>query len=174
MPLPDNRISWAVIQNVPRSDALKGDSFKFSEWGPEAAIEMANLVRNQPAPFLRNKSSAKNTLSTASSAATVTPPLNTGVDSYGTLGDIIDSTPKDLISKILLEEKFFETWHHGRIVLMGDGTFRELSIAVVENKVRQLTALPLSTVACHKVVPSAGSVFGTMRAIAEIDRKSVV
>lgn len=123
MPLPENRISWAVIQNVPRSDALKGDSFKFSEWGPEAAVEMANFVRNQPAPFPRNKP-------TTGSVTTGTPPLNIGVDSCGTLGDIIDSTPKDLISKILLEEKFFETWYHGRVVLMGDGTFCVMSMVV--------------------------------------------
>ncbi|KAF9407671.1 hypothetical protein BGZ94_002607, partial [Podila epigama] len=101
MPLPGNRMSWAVIQNVPRADAKSGDSFKFSEWTPEATMEMANFVRHQPNPF-----------------------------NGGTLGDIIDHTPKELISKIMLEEKFFETWHDGRIVLLGD--------------------------ACHKVVPSAG------------------
>ncbi|KAF9570514.1 hypothetical protein EC968_001736 [Mortierella alpina] len=100
MPLPENRISWAVIQNVPRADSHKGDGFRFSEWGPEAAMEMADFVRHQPNPF------------------------------NGTLGDIIDQTPKDLISKILLEEKFFEAWYEDRVVLLGD--------------------------ACHKVVPSAG------------------
>ncbi|KAF8927172.1 hypothetical protein BGZ52_004774, partial [Haplosporangium bisporale] len=100
MPIPGNKLAWAVIQNVTRADARKGDSFKFSEWTPEATMEMANFVRHQPSPF------------------------------NGTLGDIIDKTPRDLISKIMLEEKFFETWHDGRIVLLGD--------------------------ACHKVVPSAG------------------
>lgn len=38
-----------------------------------------------------------------------------------TMGDLYDLTPKDLISKIMLEEKVFKTWHHGRVVLMGDG-----------------------------------------------------
>ncbi|KAF8929716.1 hypothetical protein BGZ58_008717 [Dissophora ornata] len=46
------------------------------------------------------------------------------------VGDIINTTPKDLVSSILLEEKFFETWHSKRIVLLGD--------------------------ACHKVLPFAG------------------
>lgn len=40
----------------------------------------------------------------------------------GTMGDLIDDTPKDLISKVFIEEKMFKTWFHGRTVLLGDGT----------------------------------------------------
>ncbi|KAF9215446.1 hypothetical protein BGZ59_001327 [Podila verticillata] len=40
---------------------------------------------------------------------------------YGTMGDLIDATPKDVISQVYLEDKLFETWHHGRVVLIGDG-----------------------------------------------------
>ncbi|KAF9537188.1 hypothetical protein EC957_008679 [Mortierella hygrophila] len=47
-----------------------------------------------------------------------------------TLGDLYDLTPKELISKVMLEEKVFKTWHYGRTVLMGD--------------------------ACHKLNPSGG------------------
>lgn len=90
MPLPGDRVSWAVIHNVPRAEAKAGEG-KLSEWGPEASAEMANFVRHQPSPF------------------------------KGTLGDIIDKTPKELISKIMLEEKYFESWYDGRVVLLGDG-----------------------------------------------------
>jgi hypothetical protein len=38
-----------------------------------------------------------------------------------TMGDLIDVTPKDSLSKVMLEEKLFQTWHHGRTVLIGDG-----------------------------------------------------
>ncbi|KAF9435168.1 hypothetical protein BGZ76_006773 [Entomortierella beljakovae] len=48
----------------------------------------------------------------------------------GTMGEIFDATPKELISKIYLEEKLFKTWHHGRTVLIGD--------------------------ACHKLHPAGG------------------
>ncbi|KAG0374981.1 hypothetical protein BGX24_009679 [Mortierella sp. AD032] len=48
----------------------------------------------------------------------------------GTIGDLVDNTPKDLISKVYLEDKLFETWNHGRVALIGD--------------------------ACHKMLPSAG------------------
>ena len=44
-------------------------------------------------------------------------PLKNG----GVLGHLIDSTDPDLISKVYIEEKLFETWNHGRIALLGDG-----------------------------------------------------
>ncbi|KAF8947873.1 hypothetical protein BGZ47_007541 [Haplosporangium gracile] len=47
-----------------------------------------------------------------------------------TMGDLYDLTPKDLISKVMLEEKVFDTWYSGRTVLLGD--------------------------ACHKLNPSGG------------------
>ncbi|KAG0051389.1 hypothetical protein BGZ83_003812 [Gryganskiella cystojenkinii] len=45
---------------------------------------------------------------------------------YGTLGDFIDATPDERISKVYLEDKFFETWHHGRTVLVGDAAHKLL------------------------------------------------
>ena len=38
-----------------------------------------------------------------------------------TVGDLIDRTAPQLISKVMLEEKLFKTWYHGRTVLIGDG-----------------------------------------------------
>jgi len=34
---------------------------------------------------------------------------------------LIDNTPKEVISKVMLEDKMFETWHSDRVVLLGDG-----------------------------------------------------
>jgi hypothetical protein len=39
----------------------------------------------------------------------------------GELGDLFDNTPKEAVTKVVLEEKTFETWRHGRTVLIGDG-----------------------------------------------------
>ncbi|KAF9343043.1 hypothetical protein BGX26_006377 [Mortierella sp. AD094] len=55
----------------------------------------------------------------------------------GTMGEIIDATPKHLISKVFLEEKMFKTWYHSRTVLIGD--------------------------ACHKMLPAGG--FGATNAM---------
>ncbi|KAF9901715.1 hypothetical protein BX616_002173 [Lobosporangium transversale] len=48
---------------------------------------------------------------------------------YGILGDLIDATPKDLISRVFLEDILYETWHHGRTVLIGDAAHKMLPSA---------------------------------------------
>ncbi|KAF9996627.1 hypothetical protein BGZ79_009632 [Entomortierella chlamydospora] len=45
--------------------------------------------------------------------------------------DIFDATPKDLISNVFLEEKVYQTWYHGRSVLIGDGAVTAMKDAVV-------------------------------------------
>ncbi|KAI8605424.1 hypothetical protein EDD21DRAFT_140714 [Dissophora ornata] len=48
---------------------------------------------------------------------------------YGPLGQFIDKTPQDRISRVFLEEKMFETWYHGRAVLIGDAAHKMLPSA---------------------------------------------
>ncbi|KAF9292924.1 hypothetical protein BGZ88_005958 [Linnemannia elongata] len=48
----------------------------------------------------------------------------------GTMGDLFDQTPREVVSKVVLEEKLYQTWYHGRVVLIGD--------------------------ACHKMLPNSG------------------
>lgn len=75
MPLSGNRLGWMVTKDI-RGEGVDGErNFRFSEWGPDAAIVMCNEVRHFRSPY------------------------------GGTIGDIIDSTPKDLISKVMLEDK---------------------------------------------------------------------
>jgi len=47
----------------------------------------------------------------------------------GTLSTVIDATPDDLISRVYLEHKMFETWFHKRSVLIGDGNCFCLSLS---------------------------------------------
>ncbi|KAF9395082.1 hypothetical protein CPC16_009342 [Podila verticillata] len=75
-------------------------------WGPGAAAAMCDDVRHLKVPI---RHEGKNL----------------------TVGDLIDMSPKDSISKVMMEEKVFDTWHGGRCVLLGD--------------------------ACHKINPSGGA-----------------
>lgn len=84
-----------MIQYLDEESSKDNDSFRNSEWGPEAALTMCKEVRDFPLPG--------------------------GVNNTLTMGELIDQTAPDLISKVMLEEKVFDTWYNGRTVLMGDG-----------------------------------------------------
>ncbi|KAG0360048.1 hypothetical protein BC939DRAFT_466076 [Gamsiella multidivaricata] len=99
--LPNNRISFFAVEQLDEK-AAKDAAFRNSEWGPEANEKMVKKIYDFPIKHGKGK----------------------------VLGNLIDATPPELISKVFLEEKIFETWYHGRTVLIGD--------------------------ACHKMQPSAG------------------
>ncbi|KAF9084800.1 hypothetical protein BGX23_010233, partial [Mortierella sp. AD031] len=104
-----NTLCWMVIHHLNKktSKAALGQgragTSETIDWGSQAALAMCDETRAFPIPI---------------------------GDGSMTLGDLYDRTPKDLISKVMLEEKVFKTWHFGRTVLMGD--------------------------ACHKLHPSGG------------------
>ncbi|KAF9136435.1 hypothetical protein BGX30_011194 [Mortierella sp. GBA39] len=97
-------VCFGVLQYLTEETTKDDDAFRNSEWGPEAAQVMCEEVKDFP--------------------------IVSGGEKQLTLGDLFEWTPKDLISKVMLEEKLFETWSNCRTVLMGD--------------------------ACHKLNPSGG------------------
>ncbi|KAF9203200.1 hypothetical protein BGZ49_006674, partial [Haplosporangium sp. Z 27] len=105
--IPNNRISYIITHQLNEKCA-KEAAFRNSEWFPECNTKMIKEVYNFP--------------------------IKEGSDVKGgavrTLGNLINATPVELVSKVFIEEKLFETWYGGRTVLIGD--------------------------ACHKMQPSAG------------------
>lgn len=89
---------YMVLQFLNKEIAKSNNSFRNSEWGPEAADAMCKEVRHFKIPGGKD-------------------------DKVLTIGDLIDRTPKGMISKVMLEEKVFDTWYGGRTVLLGDGTY---------------------------------------------------
>ncbi|KAG0206211.1 hypothetical protein BGX28_002307 [Mortierella sp. GBA30] len=94
-----NTFCWMVIHHLDKisSKAAENDRSRQSdnsEWGPLAAQAMCQETRDFAIP---------------------------GGNGTLTLGDMFDRTPQDLISKVMLEEKVFETWYAGRTILLGDG-----------------------------------------------------
>ncbi|KAF9390424.1 hypothetical protein CPB97_009252 [Podila verticillata] len=97
-----NTVCWMVLRHLDTKASRELESsFRNSEWGPEAAEAMCKEVRDFPIPRANM-----------------------------TIGDLIDATPKELISKVMLEEKIFDTWHGGRTVLLGDGAVSAMHDAV--------------------------------------------
>ncbi|GJJ74382.1 hypothetical protein EMPS_06740 [Entomortierella parvispora] len=98
--LQTNQICWMLVKQYLSAEEGKKAMFMNSEWGPEKNESFLKEFQDWACPY------------------------------GGTLKDLIDATPKDLISKIYLEHKLFKTWFYKRSVLIGD--------------------------ACHKMLPAAG------------------
>ncbi|KAG0378405.1 hypothetical protein BGX24_003939 [Mortierella sp. AD032] len=106
--LQDCQFIRTLGDNKPYSSRFENDPFRNSEWGPEAAGAMCDKVRDFP--------------------------IISGSDQPWTIGDLIDYTPKELISKVLLEEKIFDTWYNCR-------TFNPAGGAGANNAVHDAVAL---------------------------------
>ncbi|KAI9231213.1 MAG: hypothetical protein BYD32DRAFT_442020 [Podila humilis] len=100
-----NTVCWMVMHFLDKDSAKRHDSFRNSEWGLEEAEALAREVRVFMVPGGKDGKAIA-------------------------LGEYLDRTPRDLISKVMLEEIVFKTWYGGRTVLLGD--------------------------ACHKMNPSGG------------------
>ncbi|KAI1316803.1 hypothetical protein EDD11_009469 [Mortierella claussenii] len=108
----ESKYSWSVA-TVPGNricwavilqlDAIdaKDAAFRNSEWGPESNASMIRECYHFCNPL------------------------------GGVMGKLMDATPTDMISKVFLEDRMFETWYHGRTVLIGDGAQSAFQDAVV-------------------------------------------
>lgn len=107
MPVVGNRYSWLVTRTLEKPTLIHSDNSKESEWGPDATDEMSKAIRHLKGP---------------------------DEGGQGTVGDLIDATDRQLISKVMLEERVFKTWYGGRIVLLGDGTLPPRATVLVRGK----------------------------------------
>ncbi|KAG0366222.1 hypothetical protein BC939DRAFT_437182 [Gamsiella multidivaricata] len=98
--VPDNRVCWRIDVQLESTVFEDNDTFRNSEYGPESCEMIPEEWRSFRLPI------------------------------NGTMGDLIDATPKERVSKVMLEEKIFTTWYYSRTVLIGD--------------------------ACHKMLPNFG------------------
>ncbi|KAG0304683.1 hypothetical protein BGZ97_001381 [Linnemannia gamsii] len=93
-----NTIAWMVIHHLDKESSKEAEEQRFrenenSQWGSHAAQAMCDETRDFPLPIGTKKM---------------------------TMGDLYDLTNPEMISKVMLEEKVFQTWYSGRIGLLGD------------------------------------------------------
>ncbi|KAF9961312.1 hypothetical protein BGZ65_010952 [Modicella reniformis] len=98
--IPNNRVCWRIDIQIDADSYDESNKVDNAEYAPESCGMIPDECRSFPLPI------------------------------NGTMGDLIDATPKESISRVVLEEKIFTTWHHTRTVLIGD--------------------------ACHKMLPNFG------------------
>lgn len=135
-----------VIHHLDKASSKAAEEHRFresdnSQWGPHAAQAMVDETRHFPLAIGTKKM---------------------------TMGDLYDMTPQGRISKVMLEEKVFQTWHSGRTVLLGDGKHGVVLRAIkffrtVRDDSDLLTLYYLypivfvyNPIACHKLNPSGG------------------
>ncbi|GJJ74641.1 hypothetical protein EMPS_06999 [Entomortierella parvispora] len=97
--MPENCVCWVVVYQIASVAEFERIRFRNSEWGPESNPEFIDQVKDFKVP------------------------------GCGTIGNLIDATPEDNISRVFLEEKLFDTWSHGRTVLIGDAAHKLLPSA---------------------------------------------
>ncbi|KAF9430517.1 hypothetical protein BGZ76_000811 [Entomortierella beljakovae] len=100
-----NRFGWRLDIQLQSSTFENSDAFRNTDWGSESSSSIEDDWRAFKVPLGIN-------------------------GTYLTIGDLIESTPKDNVTKVMLEEKLYTTWYSRRTVLLGD--------------------------ACHKMLPNAG------------------
>ncbi|KAK3827260.1 MAG: hypothetical protein JOS17DRAFT_231051 [Linnemannia elongata] len=120
VPLTNNRLGWSI---GGRSNASDGSSF-WSESQEEATDSYA-YAHDSSRNADWSEAETESIDEICSQMRTKRNPFG-----FGTYGDLIDKTPRHMISKVMFEEKGFRTWYGGRTVLIGD--------------------------ACHKSVPFGG------------------
>ncbi|KAF9425486.1 hypothetical protein BGZ76_003212 [Entomortierella beljakovae] len=134
--LEDFSIGYTVVVGVSKCDPKKYPMLeqkrgKFNQiiFNGDSNCYVATLPGNQIAwglgtqiPRTESKKSQSHSSewSVDSSESSIKPFRDFASPVGGTMGEIFDSTPKELISKVHIEEKIFKTWHHGRTVLIGD------------------------------------------------------
>ncbi|KAH7059714.1 hypothetical protein BKA57DRAFT_445541 [Linnemannia elongata] len=120
VPLTNNRLGWSI---GGRSNASDGSSF-WSESQEEATDSYA-YAHDSSRNADWSEAETESIDEICSQMRSKRNPFG-----FGTYGDLIDKTPRHMISKVMFEEKGFRTWYGGRTVLIGD--------------------------ACHKSVPFGG------------------
>ncbi|KAK3848256.1 MAG: hypothetical protein J3R72DRAFT_430270 [Linnemannia gamsii] len=154
--IPGNRICWRIdhhlaadadnISSPPQPTASSSNSTPTNISGDPRVKKASGSTTTNTSTTTTTPSATSNASSTSTSKATTAAILpEWGTESSdaipddwrnfpcpigGTMGDLFDQTPREVVSKVVLEEKLYQTWHHGRVVLIGD--------------------------ACHKMLPNSG------------------
>ncbi|KAF9136053.1 hypothetical protein BGW39_008016 [Mortierella sp. 14UC] len=92
-------LCWMTVRHLNKTSTKAAMEQRFrdsnnSEWGDHPAQTMCDETRDFQ--------------------------INIGGGKTATMGDVYELTPKEYISKVMLEDKVFKTWHHRRYVLLGD------------------------------------------------------
>ncbi|KAG0239280.1 hypothetical protein B0O80DRAFT_459841 [Mortierella sp. GBAus27b] len=102
--LPNNRMAYIIQEHLGEESPKDIAALRKERLSQEAKEKFIKDVYNFPIKASDNEESRQG--------------------KRATLGDLIDATEPGIAATVLLEEKMFETWHHGRTVLIGDAVHK--------------------------------------------------
>ncbi|KAG0326531.1 hypothetical protein BG000_001342 [Podila horticola] len=124
----ENTVCWPVVQHLGKNTAKDNDTIRNSEWAPEAAEAVCKEVGHLRIP---------------------------GGSGNLTLKDLFDITPKNLISKVMIEEKVFDISFYQRTVhpASGQGAINAMQDAItLANVIASLPSKEVDDIAeCFKI-----------------------
>ncbi|KAF8933054.1 hypothetical protein BGZ47_011060 [Haplosporangium gracile] len=105
----EQTVAYTVSLFLDEEASKQNDAFRNSEWGPEAALAMCEQVKD----FADINGDGEE-------------------DRNMTLADLLKWSSEDQISKVMLEEKVFQTWYDCRAVLIGEAMEDTQSFHLIE------------------------------------------
>ncbi|KAF9096596.1 hypothetical protein BGX29_008520 [Mortierella sp. GBA35] len=159
-----SRICWTVNMEIDDS-TLREQRARHSSSSPP------NSPSPTPSSLSRlSFSSADSQINTAATLGWETEDSNTIAHSFlvseecrsfrlpmgGTMADLMDATPKEQMARAISEETLFETWHHGRTLLIGDACHRMFPNAAHQGAMNAIQDAVILANLCHDL-PSASA-----------------
>ncbi|KAG0004671.1 hypothetical protein BGZ80_005575, partial [Entomortierella chlamydospora] len=92
---PDNCLCWRIDLQLQSTSFSDNDSFRSTDWGSKSNKKE---IKEEWRKFRMPVGSGKTV----------------------SLGELIDNTTEENVTKVMLEEKLYTTWYHHRVVLLGD------------------------------------------------------
>ncbi|KAG0230226.1 hypothetical protein BGW42_001093 [Actinomortierella wolfii] len=191
MPLANNQVAWNIFYRYDK-DTIQGyyDAVDYYD-PPKIGSTTTTLLDNDDGSSVNSdyslatmahekawrsvqEASREQALRLQASHRSVPNPLSAR---GGTLGDLFDKTRKELISSVTMEQGFYHTWYHRRVVLLGDACHKSLpyggqganqaildGVALVNNLVQLESTDVLNLIGCfHDYVQQRASVADTAR-----------
>ncbi|GJJ78517.1 hypothetical protein EMPS_10876 [Entomortierella parvispora] len=95
----EKRVCWIVVLQQTSLSPAEAKRLRNSEWSTNVSEETLDVIKNLRVPGGRS------------------------------IGDLVVSTPDGEVCRVFLEDQVYETWYHGRTVLIGDAAHKLLSSA---------------------------------------------
>ncbi|KAF9167700.1 hypothetical protein DFQ26_003488 [Actinomortierella ambigua] len=113
IPLLGNRIAWDITREVETVEIRQGEASKAYTWRHDEIEDLWDIIKEVGCPL------------------------------GGNMKDLIENTSIDEVSTLMIEDRYYETWYSGRVVLVGEACHKGFSMPVSDVMVDGVTLVNL-------------------------------